>query len=255
MSVHNRKTYLLSVNGFSVEARFSHEEIETVLDEVLKKIRSAHEENRNEKALRTVIYLSGPPGAGKSTLALSLIERAKETSFPYRVQCLGLDGFHKRASVLKSTYTELNGKRVLLNDIKGAPETFDQDAFGERLSECVYNKKACWPVYDRNVHDVSDEKMSVEGEILIIEGNWLMLPGTWAEAKKCASLAISLTASERTLEKRLIERKIRGGKTPAEAREWFRLVDGPNVRKYLNESSKSDLTIEETDAGLKIMEN
>ncbi|MBQ5769697.1 MAG: AAA family ATPase [Clostridia bacterium] len=253
MSARDGKTYRLNVNGFPVEAGFSCEETKTVLDAVIKKIRTAHEENKNEKALRTVVYLSGPPGAGKSTLALSLIERAKESSFPYRMQCLGLDGFHLKSSVLKNSFCVLKGKQVLLNDVKGAPETFDQTAFRDRLKECIYNKKAYWPVYDRNIHDVSDEPHEVDGQILIVEGNWLLMSGIWAQAAECASLTVSLSASEQTLRKRLIERKTRGGKTLEEAREWFRMVDGPNAERYRLESKKSDIEIAETENGLRIL--
>ncbi len=255
MSAHNEKTYSLTVNGFSVQARFSGRETETVLDFLLDKIRKTHEGNRESDALRTIVYLSGPPGAGKSTLALSLIERAGEVSFPYCVQCLGLDGFHRRAEILKSTFIERGGKRILLDDIKGAPETFDAEAFSESLKYALYNKKAYWPVYDRTIHDVSDERISVEGAILIVEGNWLMMPGTWGKAAKHASLTISLTACEDVLERRLVERKIRGGKTPDEAHGWYIAVDGPNAERYLRESRKSDLVILETENGMRIIKN
>lgn len=242
------KTYFLNVNGFETRVSFSKREISLVFDRLLDEISLIHEKRCD--GLRTIAFLSGPPGAGKSTLGLALSKRAGERKLPYEVQCLGLDGFHKRSRILQSTDIIYNGRKTALSEIKGAPETFDAVLFKTAVTGAKRNEDVLWPVYDRRLHDVSDEGVCVTGDILIIEGNWLMLAGEWAEARKMCDISISLSAKEDLLKARLIERKMRGGKTDKEAAAWYETVDGPNIKRYIKDSEKSDISLFETEEGI-----
>lgn len=242
-------TYHITANGFDSVIRYTDAEI-AVLDRLLDKLVFIRENEKRD--VRTIAFVSGPPGAGKSTLSLSLEKRAGDRKLPFSVQCLGLDGFHKRADELRGTKLIHNGRNISLSEIKGAPETFEEKSFVERLIRAKYEKAVSWPVYDRRIHDVSDKEIQVTGEILIVEGNWLMLSGGWSEGQKASDLTVSVFAGERVLKERLIARKILGGKTRDEAVKWYELVDGPNVRRYHDQSGESMISVVEDENGIRI---
>ncbi len=241
MSAHDQKIYRLLVNGFSVEARFSVSEVNDVLDRIIDIIMSIR--NKKEEKERTIAFFAGPPGAGKSTLALSVEMRAKQRGISASFECLGLDGFHRTREELMNTPVFVDGKRLCLNDIKGAPETFDAEGFVDSVRRVKSEENALWPVYDRRIHDVSPEKTKVKGEILLVEGNWLMLPGIWAEARGACDVTFSVDAEDALLKERLIDRKIRGGKTEEEAALWVERVDSVNVSRYRAQSAPADIRI------------
>ena len=78
------ETYFLNVNGFETEVRYTEREIKGVLDVVLDTLVSIHE--ARDDGFRTVAFLSGPPGAGKSTLCLSMEKRASRRNIRFPVQ-------------------------------------------------------------------------------------------------------------------------------------------------------------------------
>lgn len=247
MSARDGCVYSLNVNGFDVKAEYTREEAVRILDGTLDALLEIHKNTAAPQ--RTIAFFAGPPGAGKSTLALSLEKRAHERNLPAFVQSLGLDGFHLKSDRLKNTYIVLDGRRVLLNDIKGASETFDAKGFKEAVEQVKRGGEMIWPVYDRMKHDVSDGGIRVTGDILLIEGNWLLYPGLWEEARKLSSISFSITAPVELLKKRLIQRKMRGGYTFNQALSWYERVDGPNVRAFYKNSRRADRTIEQDEAG------
>ena len=64
---------------------------------------------------RRILGIAGPPGAGKSTLALAVCE-----ALAGRAVLVPMDGFHRSNEELVT---------LGLRDRKGAPETFDADGF------------------------------------------------------------------------------------------------------------------------------
>lgn len=247
MSARDGCVYSLNVNGFDVKAEFTQEEAGRILDGTLDALLKIHK--NADAPQRTIAFFAGPPGAGKSTLALSLEKRAHERNLSALVQCLGLDGFHLKSERLKNTYIVLDGRRVLLNDIKGASETFDAKGFIEACEKVKRGGEVIWPVYDRMKHDVSDCGLRVTGDILLIEGNWLLYPGLWEEARRFSSISYCVSAPGELLKKRLIQRKMRGGYTHDQALSWYERVDGPNVRAFYENSRNADRTIEQDEAG------
>jgi pantothenate kinase len=67
---------------------------------------------------RTILGITGEPGAGKSTLAETLVSRLRADLGPDAVGHLPMDGFH-----LADVQLDRLGRR----DRKGAPDTFDAD--------------------------------------------------------------------------------------------------------------------------------
>ena len=64
-------------------------------------------------------------------------------------------------------------------------------------------------VYDRNIHDVVEDAIKLEKEIILLEGNWLLLDEEpWTVfRKKWADDTIFILAEEKMLKERLIQAK------------------------------------------------
>lgn len=243
------KRYRLTINGFPVEAEFPRREMEQAIDPLIDALLAL----RGRLSRRAVAFLSGPPGAGKSTLAEVLCARAAERQANARVQALGLDGFHYPNAYLNETYRTIDGARTRLRDVKGRPETFDVRHFAETLARARTENGVVWPRYDRTTHDVDARGAAVTGDVLLVEGNWLLLdaPG-WNEARTLCDCTIALRAPEPVLRKRLLARKMRGGLSRAEAETWYARVDGPNVARFENGGVPADYNLMYTENTLKI---
>ena len=72
------------------------------------------------------------------------------------------------------------------------------------------DKPVCkWPLYDRLLHNPVEDKITVDGDIILLEGNYLLLDTDgWNDLSSFADYTISLTADESLLRKRLIERRM-----------------------------------------------
>lgn len=239
----------LTINGFPVEVKLSRREMEQVLDPVLDALLALHDGSSR----RTVAFLAGPPGAGKSTLAEVLCMRAAERRLHARFQALGLDGFHYPNAYLDASYRVLDGVRTRLRDVKGRPETFDARRFAETLARASAEEGVVWPRYDRTAHDVDARGTAVCGDVLIVEGNWLLLDAPeWRGARTLCGSTIALSAPEPVLRERLLARKMRGGLSREQAEAWYARVDGPNIARFENGSVPADYNLMYTETTLKI---
>ena len=231
----------LLVNGFEVEVEADHHLVGSTLVPALIEAAARPRDQR-----RAVVFLAGPPGAGKSTLAALLADAGRQLRpEPLTVDVVGIDGFHLPHDHLVSHHVTTPQGTVPLSAIKGAPETFDVDGLARHLAASA-NDDVAWPTYDRRVHDVVPGTTPLSADLVIVEGNWLLLdePG-WRDLAAHAQYVVLLTADPQLLRRRLVERKVRGGLTPAEAEAFYERSDRLNVERVMTSSdfSKVDLTL------------
>lgn len=235
----------VSVNGYSYVARYSDTAYEQVIVPLLKRLADAY----NQLGRRVVVFLAGPPAAGKSTLAL-LLEKIAPSAIEQTVQSVGLDGFHCYNSFLRTHVITRNGEQVPLAAIKGAPETFDVAHFAHKLQALRDSETVLWPLYDRRIHDPVEDAIEVTAPIVIVEGNWLLLDELpWSDLAPLADLSIFLAADEVDVRERAVSRKAQGGISRSEAEAHYDRTDGPNIRRTLDHSRKADITILLTSEG------
>ncbi|HET8599276.1 MAG TPA: nucleoside/nucleotide kinase family protein [Segeticoccus sp.] len=114
---------------------------------------------------RKILGITGPPGAGKSTLAEAVV-----AAVPGAV-LVGMDGFHLAHSAL----TELG-----LVDVKGAPRTFDAAGYVALLRRLRDQPgQLVWaPEFRREIEDAIAGAVPVPPTtpLVVTEGNYLLLP-------------------------------------------------------------------------------
>ena len=231
----------LTVNGYTFLAQYRDEDRDHVLMPLIDRIVEVHAAH---DAPRTIVFLAGPPVAGKSTLTLLLEVLANEHG-DCNLQAVGLDGFHHYNTYLQSHSLERDGQSVPLMSVKGAPETFDCARFAQKLRELAGGGAVAWPVYDRTIHDPREDALKVTAPLVLVEGNYLLLDEEpWRELLPLADLAVFLTANEALLRERAIARKAKGGLTREEAAEHYERSDGPNIHRVLSGSVPADVIIE-----------
>src|SRR6476620_7386998 len=79
----------LLVNGLDVEVQVDAHLLEAVLVPFLTEVAA-----RPRASRRAFVFLVGPPGVGKSTLAAVMADAAGRAPHPLAVQAVGIDGFH-----------------------------------------------------------------------------------------------------------------------------------------------------------------
>ncbi|MDD3404121.1 MAG: nucleoside/nucleotide kinase family protein [Hespellia sp.] len=233
------KRELLNVNGFEVAAEYKESAIEEIFIPILKKMN----EMQKEKGRRILVFLAAPPAVGKSTLAQYLQVLSERSTEMQTIQALGLDGFHYHSDYIAAHEAVVCGRRVSMKEVKGCPETFDLNKLKEKLAH-IFDENILWPVYDRNLHDVVENVVKVEKDIILLEGNWLLLKDEgWRDLKAMCDYSILITAEEESLRERLIQRKVHGGLERSQAEQFYEKSDRKNIIRVLRDSQKADLTI------------
>lgn len=236
---------LFNVNGFDIEAEYRDREIREIFLPLLEKMNV----KRREKGSRLIVYLAAPPGTGKTTLSLFLEYLYKEQNFPYSFQSISMDGFHHEKVYLLNHWIKVGGTNIPLNNVKGSPESFDLTSLKCKLEELAESSVE-WPLYDRNLHDVSKETIVVDSEIVFVEGNWLLLNEEgWKEIKDYSDFSMFIEAPEDLLRSRLIERKMMGGLPRSEAEIFYENSDKKNIFRVLNNRHESSVVLRLTGAG------
>ena len=231
----------VNINGIDVTAYYSDRTVETILVPLLKRLTALQE----QKKRRILVMLAAPPGAGKSTLLSFLEKLSGKCEGIHPVQTIGMDGFHRRQEYLQSHYAEKDGERVSLAEIKGAPCTFDLKKLTEGIRKVAAGEETGWPVYDRMLHNPTENAVRVNGEIVLLEGNYLLLDEDgWRELHRYADFTVSIRAGETFLRNRLTDRRIKTGVPEDAAVRFVDFSDMPNVRLCLRKSLPADLELE-----------
>jgi pantothenate kinase len=193
---------------------------------------------------RAILGITGPPGAGKTTLAEFLLDRLRSeppagASADAWVAYVPMDGFH---------LADVQLERLGLGDRKGAPETFDCGGYlatlrriRSELGSTVYV-----PGFERTLEQPIAAAIAVlpKARLVITEGNYLLLPGgDWPRirAELDEVWYVDLDRSERL--RRLIDRHVEIGKTPDAAAEWVHRSDEANAALVAATRSSADLIV------------
>ncbi|MBR1860223.1 MAG: nucleoside/nucleotide kinase family protein [Selenomonadaceae bacterium] len=236
MSDKQWTTYTMEVNGFEYEAQFSDEAVNNVFLPFIKKLTDIY----GQVGRKIIAYLVAPPAVGKSTVSQFIEKLSREHVEYTNIRALGLDGFHFSNAYMDAHFAVIDGSTIPMKMVKGAPETFDLDILQEKIRE-VRLEGTKWPLYDRIIHDVVPDAIDVEDEIILIEGNYLLLKNPrWTNIRAMADYTVFIKADPELLKHRLIERKIKGGKTQNEAEHFYNTSDSKNVELVLNNSAEPD---------------
>jgi len=164
-----------------------------------------------------LIGIAGSPGAGKSTIAAALAIRLRGVVLP-------MDGFH----LPQARLVEL-GRR----DRMGAPDTFDVDGFVQVLADLrLAADTVLAPGFDREREEPVPDEIAIRPDVphVIVEGNYLLLQSDgWERVAPLLDVTVFIDLERGIRQKRLIERHIRFGKNPEDARAWALGTDERNA--------------------------
>ena len=183
---------------------------------------------------RRILGITGPPGAGKSTLADAIVEAMGDDA-----RLVGMDGFHLAQRELA---------RLGRQDRKGAPDTFDAAGYVALLRRLRENTEAVVyaPWFDRSIEEPIACTVPIEREVplVITEGNYLLVDdGDWAQIRPLLGTCWYVDLDELTRIDRLVTRHQSFGRTPEQAREWVLRSDQRNAELVARTRERADLVV------------
>lgn len=187
---------------------------------------------------RVILGITGPPGAGKSTLAAAIVDRVRAAGTP--AIWVPMDGFH-----LADVELERLGRR----NRKGAIDTFDAAGYLALLRRIRQESTIVYaPEFDRRIEQpiAGAIPVSPEARLVVTEGNYL-LDGDdpWPAVRDALTEVWFCDLPAKTRRARLVARHVEFGKAPAEAEAWVETVDERNAERVLAERDLADCIVQD----------
>lgn len=180
---------------------------------------------------RRIVSIAGAPGSGKSTLAEMLVA-GLNLAQPDRAALCPMDGFHYDDAVLHA-----RGRRPW----KGAPDTFDVGGLRAILARLKARDEpeVAAPLFDRTLEIARAGAAIIPQTVdtIICEGNYLLLNrDPWTSLVPFWDLTVLIEVPEAELRRRLTERWVHYGLSPADIAHKLDGNDLPNGRMVMAES-------------------
>ncbi|MGW9079301.1 nucleoside/nucleotide kinase family protein [Streptomyces kronopolitis] len=184
---------------------------------------------------RPLLGITGPPGAGKSTLAAHLV-----AGLAGQAALVPMDGFHLAEAELR---------RLGRTDRKGAPDTFDPAGYAAllaRLRSPEPDAAVYAPAFDRRIEEPVAGSIPVAPHLplIVTEGNYLLLDtAPWSRVRALLDEVwyVELDGAERI--RRLVDRHERFGRTRADAERFVHTSDEANARVVAATRARADLVV------------
>jgi pantothenate kinase len=188
---------------------------------------------------RFLLGITGPPGAGKSSLAHTLAASVLDQRGRTAALVAPLDGFHLSNETLDS---------LGLLSLKGAPQTFDATAFVGHLRRLRDDPDATvlWPDFDRSAERTVPDSIVITAStrLVITEGNYLLLEQPpWHEVRELLDQVWYLDVPADILRRRLIDRSMAYGRSEDDAVRHVDESDLRNAELVARAKPLADLTI------------
>ncbi|GAC1610257.1 MAG: nucleoside/nucleotide kinase family protein [Mycobacteriales bacterium] len=182
---------------------------------------------------RALLGITGPPGAGKSTLAEALV-----AALPGLAALVPMDGFHLANSELE---------RLGRDGRKGALDTFDAAGYVQLLRRLRERPEAVVyaPLFvrDRELAEAGAIPVPASITLVVTEGNYLLAGGPFAAVRGLLSECWYVDADPVTRRERLVARHIRHGRSHVAAQTWVERVDEPNAARVARSRDEADLVV------------
>lgn len=182
---------------------------------------------------RTLLGITGAPGAGKSSVAAALTRAVAGSVI------VPMDGFHR-------TTAELDALGWVSE--RGTPRTFDAEGYVALLRRLRSGHEVSAPSFDRSREEPVPDAIHVAADVrlVITEGNYLLLDAQpWAQIRSLLDEVWYLEVAEAVRVERLVARHVEFGRSTTEARQ--RVVfgsDAGNAELVRASASRADLVID-----------
>ena len=187
-----------------------------------------------ERGTRTLLGLSGAPGAGKSTVAALLAAALGD-----RCAMVPMDGFHLAQDELV---------RLGRADRKGAIDTFDGYGFVALLRRLARADEPIVyaPTFRRDLEEPIAGSIGVPASVplVITEGNYLLFDvAPWTDVRGLLHEVWFIRPEDDVRRERLVARHVAFGRSPAAARAWALGTDERNAELVVASAHKADLIV------------